>query len=326
MRNPFRLFVLSSALAFVGAGTGLGQTTNTVFSDTFTSSTGATYDQSGAIGSSANWWLTRVGTGNDFGARINGGILDLSNDGSATVNAAGYVFAYIDTSTSASSPWTPALSSNSGLVSWEFNMRQIRTDPSGFASGSYGVAFILASTSSDSSNVGAGYAVLLGGGGATSAIDPIRLVRFSSGLSGTLTTLVTSSSAGLTDFGNEYLSVRVTYNPANNTWELFLRNDGTSGFADPTTGSLISQGTAVDSVWTSTTNARYTGGFWSGSTTANQTAFFDNVYLKITTATPPATQAAALLPQTSTPPGRRLVGRVVMGRAGCWWLREPVEL
>lgn len=272
----FRNFFYA-ALLFVGsASAGFGQTT--LFSDNFGMSRGFTYSAAnGAIGDDSNWVMSRAGA--DWGARIHGGRLDLSNDASGTSNANGWVFGYRDIN--ALSGWNTTLSSNTGTITWEFNMRQIRTDPSGFGSSDYGVAFVLAGNSTSANNTGSGYAVVLGEGGAT---DPIRLVSFLNGVQGTRTTILTSNTAGLTDFGNEYLSIRVTYIPSSNTWELFVRNDGTSAFTDPTSGSLTSQGTAVNSTYTSTSGMRYLGGYWHGSTAASQTAFFDNVFLKKTEA------------------------------------------
>ncbi len=263
----------------LGATGAVAQTT--VFSDTFTTSMGAAYTAAnGAIGSSTVWSMNRSGV--DMGARIDGGRLDLSNDASASANVNGWVFAYFDNST-LSAPWvSSSLGANPGLVTWEFNMRQVRTDPSGFAAGNYGVAFILAGTDNAAPmTAGSGYAVVLGQSGTT---DPIRLASYNNGLRGTLTDLLTSNTSGLTDFGAEYLSIRVTYDPATHTWELFLRNDGASAFVDPTTGTLVSQGTVVNSTYTSTANPRYTGGLWNTATAGTQPAYFDNVYLKVQSA------------------------------------------
>jgi uncharacterized repeat protein (TIGR02543 family) len=214
-------------------------------------------------------------SGNDWGAKINGGLLDLTNDAGVPTNANGWVYGYRDINTLPG--WNTTLSSNSGIIIWEFNMQQMRPDPSGFSAGSYGVAFVLAGTSTTVATEGSGYAILLGQLGTT---DPIRLASFNNGLQGTLNNIITSNTTGLTDFGVEYLSIKVTYTPSSNTWALFLRNDGSTAFTDPTSGTeLISQGAAVNNTYTSTTGMRYIGGYWQGSTTANQKAFFDNVYL-----------------------------------------------
>lgn len=249
----------------------LAQTT--VFSDNFNASTGAAYDISGVIGSSSTWSINRSGA--DFGARIDGGILDLSNDAGATANANGWAFGNASTS-SFSAPYTTTLSSNTGLVTWTFNMQQIRTDPAGFGVGSYGVAYVLAGSSATAATAGNGYAVVLGQSGTT---DPIRLVHYTTGIQGTLNNLITSNTGGLTDFGNEHLSIKVTYLPSTNTWELFLRNDGAS-FSDPAGGTLTSQGTVVNNTYTGTALG-FTGGYWQGATLATQFAKFDNVSVTV---------------------------------------------
>src|SRR5687768_11724530 len=103
----------------------------TVFSDNFNTSEGATYTTAaGSIGSSFIWSFSR--SGDDWGARIDGNILDLTNDASGTANANGWDFGYTQTAFFAS-PYTTTLSSNTGIVTWTFNMRQIRSDPAGFA-------------------------------------------------------------------------------------------------------------------------------------------------------------------------------------------------
>ncbi len=64
-------------------------------------------------------------------------------------------------------------------------MRQIQTDPGDISSAAnYAVAFILAGQSTTTATVGSGYAVALGNSGTT---DPVRLVKYSSGVQGTVT-------------------------------------------------------------------------------------------------------------------------------------------
>jgi CSLREA domain-containing protein len=267
----------------------------TVFSDDFSTNTSTTFTTSGAIGASA-WSVLRGGTaGQDFGVRRNTtpAQLELTNDATAAANQDGWVLASTPSSSFAS-PYSTTLSSNPGLVTWTFNIRQIRADPAGFTVGSYGVAFVLAGTSNTNNNTGSGYAVVLGQSGAT---DPVRLARYSSGVQGILTNIITSNTAGLTDFGTEFLSVRVTYLPSTNTWELFLRNDAGT-FADPAGGTVTSQGTAVDSTSTGTA-LPLMGAWWQGSTTATQTAFFDNTTVTVTQPSIVVTGGALSFPNTS---------------------------
>ena len=294
-----------------------GQTS--VFTDDFSTNQSTTYTTSGAIGSSA-WSVLRSGA--DFGARRNTSParLELTNDASGTSNVNGWVFASTSAS-SFSSPYNTTLSSNTGVVTWNFNMRQVRPDPAGFSSGSYGVAFILAGQSTTNNNTGNGYAVVLGQSGST---DAIRLVRYASGIQGTMTNIITSNTTGLTDFGAEYVSVRVTYTPSTNTWELFLRNDGASAFTDPTSGTLTSQGTAVNNTHTGS-SLTLMGAWWQGSTAATQTAFFDNTSVTVTVSGTPTiirtpaslsgfsqTSATPSAEQTYTVSGNNLTASVTL--------------
>ncbi len=258
-----------------------------VFSDDFSTNSNSAWTTTGAIGASS-WSVSRFGA--DWGARRNTSPqqLEITNDTGVTGNANGWAFASVPLST-IPAPYSATLSSNPGLVTWQFNMRQIRPDPAGFSStASYGVAYILStnSTSPDTGIGKTGYAVTLGESG---TVDPIHLVRFSGGLQNTVTPIIDSNTAGLTDFGAEYLSVRVTYNPSNNQWELFLRNDGTTAFSDPGTGTLVSQGTVVDSTYVNTAFTNM-GAYWQGSIGGAQTAFFDNVSISIEQPTAPGIQ------------------------------------
>ncbi|MCE7926873.1 MAG: hypothetical protein DYG98_27880, partial [Haliscomenobacteraceae bacterium CHB4] len=292
----------------LGGNVAWGQVT--VFSDDFSTNTSATYTTSGAIGASA-WSILR--SGDDWGGRRNTSPaqLELTNDVGATANAGGWVLASTPSS-SFSAPYNTTLSSNTGIVTWTFNMRQIRTDPSGFGAANYGMAFILAGSSTTNNNTGNGYAVVLGQSGST---DPVRLARYSGGIQGTMTDIITSNTTGLTDFGAEYLSVKVTYTASTNTWELFLRNDGGAAFSDPESGSLTSQGTAVDNTHTGAVLALM-GAWWQGSTTASQTAFFDNT--KVTVCNPGTANAGA--DQTTCINGVVQIAGVVGGsaNAGTW--------
>jgi hypothetical protein len=250
-----------------------GQTT--VFSDTFTASAGTAYTTAtGAVGSSPAWSQTISGT--DFGTKIDAGLLNLTNNATAAYNNYGWVLASTST-TAFAAPYSTALVSNPGKITWTFNMRQSGSNPSGFSLGNYGNAFILAGTAGTTNATGTGYAVTLGNSGKT---DPIRLVRYNSGLSSS-TTLITSNTSGLTDFGNQYLSVKVTYTPSTNTWQLFVRKDG-STLVDPNIGSLTLQGTVVNNSYTGSTLG-IMGGYVNSNLTS-MTSYFDNV--KVTVVVP----------------------------------------
>ena len=243
----------------------------TVFTEDFTTPQGTTYTTSGTIGSS-RWTVAR--SGQDFGARISGGLLTLTNDATSASNPGGWVSATTSTS-NFDDTYNPILSQNAGIVSWTFNMRQIRSNPRGFEFGQYGVAFILAGTPGSNVSTGKGWALQLGNSLTT---DPIRLVAYSNGLK-TFSTKLSSKASGFTDFGREYTSVRVEYNPSDNRWTLYLRKDG-STFQNPKSGTLIFQETWIHSDFV---NEPLTiiGGYWSAGTARNQTAFFDNISVSV---------------------------------------------
>jgi hypothetical protein len=247
-----------------------GQTT--VFEEDFNTSTGSSYSVSNDfIGKSNLWSMQR--SGDDWGARIDGGILDLTNNASTNTNANGNVFAYIPTD-SIKAPFTKRLCALPGKIEWKFNMQQIRAGPSGFGSNTYGVAMVLASNSNEILATGfKSYAVVLGNSGTP---KPVRLVKIENS---SITNIIISNTTGLDDFGNEHLSIAVTFDPYTFEWEMFLRNDGTA-FANPDTGNLTSQGKAIDKSLVADT-MNYLGCYWQGSTAANQNAKFDNITVKV---------------------------------------------
>jgi hypothetical protein len=270
LHYSFRIFLV---LIVCPAMPSFAQTT--VFSDDFSTSAGTSYTTiTGAIGTSPKWGFSRSGA--DFGARIDGGLMTLTNDSGGTANANGWVLASTSTGGFAA-PYNTTLSSNPGMVTWTFNMRQIRSNPKGFSNTYYGDAYILAGTYGTTNVSGTGYAIILGNSG---SIDPIKLVRYNAGIRSN-TTLLASNTAGLTDFGKQYLSIRVTFVPSTNTWQLYVRNDGITAFADPASGTLTSQGTVVNNSYT-TTPMTMMGAYWNATTNASQTAFFDNVNVAVT--------------------------------------------
>ena len=249
----------------------------TVFSENFNAPTtpqSPAYTTNGQIGAS-NWTVTR--SGNDFGAKIDQGFLTLTNDVGSIGNIKGWVLA--STSTSNFLPaYNPILSQNPGIVSWSFNMRQLRTNPAGLTDGKFGVAYVLAGTAGSTGASGRGYAIMLGNGGAT---DAIRLATYNNGIQ-TYYTKLSSNTSGLSDFGREYTSIRVEYNPANNEWSMYVRKDSSTSFNDPKTGTLIYQGKIGNSDYVNEA-LTMTGAYWNAATTARQTAFFDNISVSVVT-------------------------------------------
>ena len=283
--TQLRQYAILLALSMLLPVAGLAQVT-TVFSDDFSTDQGSGFTTSGRIGNS-RWIVTR--SGDDFGARIHNDVLTLTNDASPNVsNGNGWVFVSTPT-TAFSTPYNPTLKSNTGVVTWTFNMRQSRTALGGFSFGSYGVAFIIGCTSTDVYTSGDGYAIVLGNPGTP---DPVRFVKFTGGISslGTSNTDLIVAGPPLNDPRNNYMSIRLTYTPSTNTWELFGRNDGSSGFADPTSGTLTLLGMVVNDTYTDVP-LNFMGAYWQGSIGANQTSTFDNVSVTVASAVPDYTGA-----------------------------------
>ena len=258
----------------------IGQTLSTVppapeninvFSEDFqqnTSGDSYTVGNNVPIGNSTKWKLTR--SGEDFGAKIYSGGLDITNYARQGSKTNGWGLGSVRSSFY-SAPYSDKLKDNPGPVTWIFSIKQGDTNPSGFENGNVGIAFILAGSVGTSSQVGTGYAVTLGN---TGSPDPIRLVHYNSGIRNS-STLITSNTAGLTNFSNSYISVKVVYDPATDIWQLYLRNDG-SGYVNSKTGTLVSQGESIANSTYTTTPLPIMGGLYNAGT-ANRYSFFEQV-------------------------------------------------
>ena len=171
------------------------------------------------------------------------------------------------------SPFNPTLSLNTGTIEWSFNLRTNRnTIFPGFSAGTYGAAVVLAGTSGTLQNAGNGYALVYGGTGTRNW----RLVRYTSGLAGTRTDII---SGGVFAVGTNYVSARIVYTPSTNTWSYYFRDDGAVAWGDPTTVTTLI-GSAVDSTYTSSLMSSL-GVFFNYSTAASQNLQFDNLVVKL---------------------------------------------
>ena len=285
------------ALAAIGSVPAVAQTT--IFTDNFSSYSSGTTTSGNTFGS-GTWLVTASGTAtggsgtSDGGVITNGSLATLTNDATATGNTPGRVS--MSTSLSGLPGYNTTLDSNSGLLTWTWNMRFNRTAaPSGFANTQYGNAFVLASnTSSFGISAATGYAVLYGN---NSSPDTFRLVAFNGGLISDYTTagsaagnaLITGTGAFATTTqaqANSYYSFKVTYDTPSKVWTFFGRDDGTTAFSDPATGSFTTIGSFTESsAIYRTTALNFMGGLWSYSTAGNQTSSLDNITLTLTAAT-----------------------------------------
>jgi hypothetical protein len=165
---------------------------------------------------------------------------------------------------------------NANVLTWAINMRQTLVNPNGFNSTSNlattnGMAFVLGVNNLFLAGSPNGYAVVLGQPGKP---DPIRLVRINGQIgNNALFSMITGG-----DYSNEFLSIRVTYNPANEQWSLYVE---ASPIAYPRTdprqtSNLI--GTAVDNTYTGQ-SLNNLGLDWHHSNSPGDYATFDDIYI-----------------------------------------------
>ena len=257
----------------------------TLFSDNFNRA---------ALTVSAPTTYTTTVTAGDGGASIVASdFLRLTNDATVAGNASGRVF--VTGATSSFTSFQQSLASNASTLEWSFNAKSNRnSDPGGFGAGNYSLAVVLGASGSDLTTAN-GYAIAYGNSGAP---DPIRLVKFAGGLDAdsNLTTMISSGAADLSGFAN-YFSVKVRYAPSTDSWQLFIRDDGTSSWSDP--GTVLSQigSTVTDSTYTSAPLTHFGFG-WNYNSAANQSAQFDNFQVSAlsSTAAPEPSTLLLLLP------------------------------
>ncbi len=166
----------------------------------------------------------------------------------------------------------PALYKNSSSqLVWAINYKQTRLDPSGFDNNNYGIAFIIGKTTTDITT-GNGYAVVIGQSGSS---DPVRLAKFTGGANAN-SKFVNIVSGG--DYANQYLSIKIVYNPAGNNWSLFVDSSST-GFPQSDPANTLTQiGSAADSAYTGV-SLPYLGTLWNHATGASDSAVFDDVVI-----------------------------------------------
>ncbi len=158
-------------------------------------------------------------------------------------------------------------------LEWYFNFRNPQSSPSGFGTTTYGIAFVLGCDEANfTSSTADGYAVVIGNSGSP---DPVRLVAFQNGLS--VNSNITDIISSGTTVANNYYSVKVTFNPCTKQWSLAVRDDGSTAFTDPKTGTL---GTALTAFHYTHTrlDLSYLGALWQHSTGCTG-ARFDNFYI-----------------------------------------------
>jgi hypothetical protein len=241
------------------------------------------------------------------------------------------------------------LHSNTNVISWTFNMKASRVATNQFSSSTgypetkYFSAVVLCATNgsllSNSPTPGTGYAVTLQkstNNTNTNNTASINLIKFSNGIgdvaleSSVVTRLIETPElvqipTSVTTSNN--LSIKVTYNPTIDVWELFYREDPILptpiGFVDPTSGTLTLGGSATDvPTLTAMTHFGYAVGL-STSTSAQNSYQFDNFKLGLSTpppyTAPPTTEKRQAFNSNPTPTVANLVAAGVNGGIFKWY-------
>lgn len=257
-----------------------GQTT--VFNDPFTQ-TAAAVTTSGTLTSTTAYTAATAAATAGMNYNLTGTQLSITGNGTykGASTLTGSLSAF-------SAPFNTTLSSNSNIVTWTFNVRCGRTSatisplasafsPTGSSNSSAVILATTATTNSQltttSSNTTKGWAVVVSAGSTTTS-NKIDLGYFSNGLNasagtGTLTSIIATTADQTIA---SYFSIKVTYDPATNTWALFVRNDAGS-FADPTT--------TTTQIGSNTVNSTHTGVAMSNfmfyhANTGSSTGLWDN--------------------------------------------------
>lgn len=228
-------------------------------------------------------WTETATIFDDSRQRIVNGRLYLSNTTSGGTGAQGIEQVMFN----AENKFETVYNSAAGKLYWLFNLKMNYSgSTSGWASNTYATAYIVGCTHADVKNASAsGYAVIFGN---QSSPDPIRLVRFSGGLTDANITYITESTA---TSQADYYSVKVEFDPCDKKWSLQVRSDGTSNFTAPHTGTYSAATTAIDQTHT-LSDLKYLGAVWQhGSSTASTPIIlFDNFYIPNASTVIPSTK------------------------------------
>lgn len=239
--------------------------------------------------------------------------LDANNNGflnfiSTAATTTGVRVSLAGTLPAATSGLNGVLHSNTNLISWTVNMKSSRSSTNTFSSSTgypinkYFNAVVLCASNgsllSNSPTPGTGYAITVqkSSNNSVSGKSSVNLIKFTNGIGDVLTeTSVVSrliespelAQIPVSTITSNNLSVKVTYNPTIDVWELFYREDPTpSPFVDPASGSLTLGGSVVDvPTLTPMTHFGYVVGLQASASTANSYQF-DNFQIGLSA--PPA--------------------------------------
>jgi hypothetical protein len=250
---------------------GNAQTTTTVFTDDFNRtslSSGGTPTETYTINNSTGATIaTSLVSGSNYQVNITSGSGALAQTKNLLV--AGLDIFDV--------PFSTPLNAMPGIVTWTFNMRT-NTAVTGLpAQGVMAGGVDLCGDAGGNILSGAptGYGVVFNSG----TTGGVSLVRFSAGLTSSTAIITQTTTVSKTN----YYSVRVTYDPATNNWALYVRDDGASAFADPSTGVTLQQGSTVsNNTYTAQAMTNWGIVYTNPVSTAGKVMSFDNFKVTVT--------------------------------------------
>ena len=235
---------------------------------------------------------------------------------------------------------SPVLTDNTKLVTWTVNMKSSRlstnqfSTTTGFPEAKYFNATVLCASSNKvigetgTGNGTDGYAVIVQKSSADVTRATIGLIKFQNGIGAlatdgsVLTRLIESPLLvnpnplatpvlALSATNPNNLSIKVTYNPDIDVWELFYREDPGTAFADPSSGAYTKAGASVaDAFSTPMSHFGFVAGLQTSTSTGNIYQF-DNFKIALSDAppytAPPVVEKRQAFNATPTPTVASLV-------------------
>jgi len=264
--------------SYNGSGSQINYKTNGVIPETDTATSGASQNQTTVLLDNFNRSNNNI-LGNTLPPHIiqwqetetvSPSSISLINNKIKTLSTtAGFEFASVNAA--GINGYPSQFNNSANQLTWAINMRQSRADPSGFDGNNYGMGFIIGKSTSDISS-GNGYAVVIGQSGGN---DAIRLTKFTGGMNANskFTSIISNG-----DYANQYLSIKIVYEPAGDSWTLFVDSSST-GFPQSDPRNTSTQvGSASDNSFTSA-SLPYLGTLWNHATGANDSAIFDDIVI-----------------------------------------------
>ncbi len=314
MKKTYSIICLL-VLAAISSNSLKAQTT--VFSDNFDR---ATFTTATSYGTPATLYKFTLGTGATITTTLVSGSNYRANINSGTGAAAQTKGLFYAPMAPYSSPFSRILSANVGLITWTFNMRTNTAVTSNAPTTTVmagGIDLCGNAAGNILNGSPKGYGVVFN----SSATGGVSLVRFSAGMGTNVALITQTTTIPKTDF----YSVRVTYNPATNQWSLYVRDDGASAFADPSSGVTLQQGSSVtDNTYTSQVNVNF-GALYTWTAGAGKTMSIDNYQVAVTipACTSPGfpsglsyTNTATTSTVTFTPPSPAPTGYILVMSSG----------